>query len=64
MIKRDGSVSGGRNYRKIPPWSDVSPDEWNDWKWQLRNRITSVDVLKQVVDLTPEEEEEIKNSLK
>lgn len=64
MIKRDGSVSGGRDYREIPLWADVSPDEWNDWKWQLRNRITSVDVLKQVVDLTPEEVEEIKNSLK
>ncbi len=64
MIKKDGSVSGGRDYRKIPLWTDVSPDEWNDWKWQLRNRITSVDVLKQVVDMTPEEEEDIKNSLK
>jgi len=64
MIKSDGSVSGGRNYKKIPLWADVSLEEWNDWKWQLRNRITSVDTLKQVVDLTPEEEEEIKNSLK
>lgn len=64
MIKRDGSVSGERNYREIPLWAGVSPEEWNDWKWQLRNRITSVDVLKNVVDLVPEEEKEIKNSLK
>jgi len=64
MIKSDGSVSGGRNYKEIPLWKDISPEEWNDWKWQLKNRITSIDTLRQVVDLTPEDEEEIKNSLK
>ena len=64
MIKNDGNVSGGRNYKEIPLWADVSLEDWNDWKWQLRNRITTVDTLRQVVDLTPEEEKEIKNSLK
>ncbi|MCJ7562020.1 MAG: lysine 2,3-aminomutase, partial [Thermoplasmata archaeon] len=45
-----------RSYKDIPLWKDVTPEEWNDWKWQLRNRITSVDQLKQVISLTPEEE--------
>ncbi|MBB6062433.1 lysine 2,3-aminomutase [Thermosipho japonicus] len=53
-----------RNYKEIPLWKNVSEEEWNDWKWQIRNRITDVDTLKQVINLTPEEEDGIRNSLK
>jgi len=41
-----------RNYKEIPLWANVSPEEWNDWKWQLKNRVMSVDDLSQVVNLT------------
>ncbi len=64
MIRKNGQVSGGRNYNEIPLWKDVTQSEWNDWKWQLRNRITSVDALKQVVEMTAEEERDVNNSLK
>lgn len=30
--------------------------EWHDWKWQFRNRITSLDALKEFMPVTPEEE--------
>ncbi|MGD9963247.1 MAG: KamA family radical SAM protein, partial [Thermoplasmata archaeon] len=53
-----------RAYKDIPLWKDVKPEEWNDWKWQLRNRITTVEQLKQVINLTPEEESGVKESLK
>ncbi|MBE0519065.1 MAG: lysine 2,3-aminomutase [Thermoplasmata archaeon] len=53
-----------RSYKDIPLWKDVTPEEWNDWKWQLRNRITSVDQLKQVISLTPEEEAGVRDSLR
>jgi lysine 2,3-aminomutase len=53
-----------RRYTDIAPWKDVTPDEWNDWKWQIRNRVTELDQLKLVVDLTPEEEEGVRESLK
>src|SRR5678810_1353817 len=23
-------------------WSDAAPELWNDWKWQLKNRITTL----------------------
>jgi lysine 2,3-aminomutase len=36
-------------------WKDVSPAEWNDWKWQLRNRITTLEGLEKHLVLTPEE---------
>lgn len=43
---------------------NVTDEEWNDWKWQVRNRIETVDQLKQHIDLTPEEEAGIRESLK
>lgn len=52
-----------RDYKSITLWKDITPEEWNDWKWQVRNRITDVDTLKQVINLTAEEEEGIRKSL-
>jgi lysine 2,3-aminomutase len=43
-------------------WSNVSEKEWNDWRWQLRHRITALEQLKEVLELTPEEIEGIKHS--
>lgn len=38
------------------PWKDVSESDWNDWKWQLKNRITRVEQLEKVMPgLTAEE---------
>jgi L-lysine 2,3-aminomutase len=34
----------------------ASPQEWADWHWQLRNRITTVDELRKYIELLPEEE--------
>ncbi len=43
-------------------WKGVSEREWNDWRWQLRHRITTLEQLKEIIDLTPEEMEGIKHS--
>ncbi len=34
----------------------VSDHDWNDWHWQLRNRIQDYETLVQYIDLTEEEE--------
>ena len=37
-------------------WADVPDAEWNDWRWQLRHRITSAEQLQKLMPtLTPEE---------
>ena len=36
-------------------WTDVPVAEWNDWRWQLRNRITSLEQLEKLLPLTQEE---------
>jgi lysine 2,3-aminomutase len=44
------------------PWGDVSGREWNDWRWQLRHRVTTLEQLREILELTPEEIEGIRHS--
>lgn len=48
-----------RNWKDIPLWKDVTDEQWNDWHWQVENRLNTVDQIKQVVNLTAEEEADI-----
>ena len=48
-----------RNWKDIPLFKDVTDEQWNDWHWQVANRLDSVEKIKQVVNLTPEEEADI-----
>ncbi|MCX7872691.1 MAG: KamA family radical SAM protein [Verrucomicrobiae bacterium] len=41
-------------------WEGISDEEWNDWQWQLRNRITTLEQLKGLLPLTYEEEKGVK----
>jgi lysine 2,3-aminomutase len=36
-------------------WGAVSTEQWNDWSWQLRNRIQNLAQLEARLSLTPEE---------
>ncbi len=43
--------SAGRGF-----WGDVAEATWNDWRWQLKHRITTVEQLERFLPtLTPEE---------
>lgn len=42
---------------------EVTDQQWNDWHWQVKNRIETVDELKKYIKLTAEEEEGIRESL-
>src|SRR6201990_1423288 len=43
--------SAGRGF-----WSNVSEADWDDWHWQLKNRITTAEQLQRLMPtLTPEE---------
>jgi lysine 2,3-aminomutase len=43
---------------------EVSDEQWNNWKWQVSHRIETLEELKNCINLTSEEEEGIKQSLK
>jgi len=48
-----------RNYKDIPLWKDVTDEQWNDWKWQVANRVTTVEQIGQVLNITEQEKEDI-----
>ncbi len=43
--------------RRFELFKDVTDAEWNDWKWQVKHRIETVDELKKYIPLTEAEEE-------
>jgi lysine 2,3-aminomutase len=43
--------------RRFELFKDVPDEQWNDWKWQVKNRIETVEDLKKYIPLTQEEEE-------
>lgn len=49
------------NRKKFFP--NATDEQWNDWKWQVKNRIETLEGLKQYISLTPSEEEGVKKSL-
>ncbi len=38
-----------------PKWYSVSDEKWFDWRWQLANRLNSVEELNEVIHLTDSE---------
>lgn len=51
------------NKSKEKFFSKVSLEDWNSWKWQMKNRIETVEDLKKYVRLTPKEEMGIRKCL-
>jgi lysine 2,3-aminomutase len=59
-----GEPSSGRPLNSLKPfqsagrgyWHDVPAADWNDWRWQMKHRITNVEQLQKFLPtLTPEE---------
>jgi len=50
--------------RRYELFEDVNNSDWNDWHWQIKNRITTVDELKKYLPLSKEQEEGIIKCLK
>lgn len=49
--------------RRKQLFPDVTDAQWNDWKWQVRNRIVTLEQLRKYIQLTPDEEDGVKQSL-
>lgn len=45
---------------KILSYFGATENEWNNWKWQLKNRVDNVDILKEILSLDEEEIEDIR----
>ena len=40
---------------QLNPWKDATDEEWDDWRWQLKNRVTQAEQLKLLINLNEEE---------
>jgi len=49
--------------RKAKYYPNVSDQDWNDWHWQVRNRIRFAEDLNKYLPLTEQEANEVKNIL-
>jgi lysine 2,3-aminomutase len=41
--------------KRAPFFADIPDDKWNNWRWQLSNRINTVDEFEKVIHLTESE---------
>lgn len=43
--------------RRASIWADVPDEKWNDWRWQLSNRVNDLEDIEKILELTDEERE-------
>ena len=39
--------------RVLKLYPGATPQDWEDWRWQMRNRIRTLEALEKVMTLTP-----------
>ena len=39
--------------RRHPFWNDVSDTQWSSWKWQLQNKIISIEQIQSILNFDP-----------
>ena len=42
---------------RAPVFRDIPDEQWNNWRWQLSNRLNSIEDFEKVLELTPGERE-------
>ncbi len=52
------------DYKRIPLFKDVSSEDWNDWRWQMKHDIKDVETLSKVIKLSDQDREDIGKVLK
>ena len=58
-VRRSSGNPRTRQFRKAF-YPQVTDKEWNDWRWQLRNRVRTLEQLQRVLTLVPDELEALK----
>ena len=48
-----------KSQERIKKFFGATEEDWADWRWHLRNRINTTKILKELINLTPREIEEI-----
>ena len=48
--------------KRAPIYQDVPAEKWNDWRWQLSNRLNNADDIEKVLHLTESERKALNTS--
>lgn len=51
-----------RSRADFPAWAEATDEEWNDWRWQFRNRISTPEQLENAFSLTARERDAARRS--
>ncbi len=51
-------------FKRLRYYENVSSEDWNDWRWQIRNRITDAKTLQEVLNIDSEEAADVDKCLK
>jgi type I restriction-modification system DNA methylase subunit len=43
----------------LKAYFNATEEEWNDWRWQIRNRINDVETLSKFIELTDKQKADI-----
>src|SRR5512145_2699606 len=61
MFQNPNSRNGGVGRTPRPEiYQDVPDEKWEDWRWQLSNRLNSVEELERIVHLTDSEKKALR----
>lgn len=61
-LQKEGSQMTAGGLFVCSLWPEVTEELWEDWHWQTENRISKLEQLKEVIQLTPGEEKGIRAS--
>jgi lysine 2,3-aminomutase len=48
--------------KRAPIYKDIPNEKWNDWRWQLSNRLNSVDDIEKILSISPSERKALQTS--
>lgn len=54
----------GSNTPRAAVWASVPDEKWNNWRWQLSNRLNTVEDMREVIHLTMDEEKALRSGRK
>ncbi len=62
-IPTEADLKSGLVHKETSPWRDVPLEDWRDWHWQMRNRISTVEELVELIPLSRKERDGMKRGL-
>jgi len=62
-IPTEMDIEAGLPYKEKSCWKDVPLEDWRDWHWQMRNRVSTVEVLAELIPLKEKEQDGIRRGM-